>query len=82
MANSENLQHYLPDARQYEKFNSINSMSDEQWTEQCVICDDCSICDSKKNIEVMKNLAFLSGKNDIKACEEAISNSIKALETI
>ena len=30
----------------------------------------------------MKNLAFLSGKNDIKACEEAISNSIKALEEL
>ena len=45
MANSENLSHYFPDTRQYEKFDSINSMSDEQWTEKCVICNDCSICD-------------------------------------
>jgi len=38
--------------------------------------------DSKKTLEIMKNLAFLSGKNDSRECEEAISNSIKALEKL
>lgn len=41
----ENLKFYVPDSGQYEKFNRINSMSDEQWEIKCVFCNDCSICD-------------------------------------
>lgn len=45
MADLENLTFHEADTRQYEKFDEINSMSDEQWTLKCVSCNDCSICD-------------------------------------
>jgi len=45
MNNSENLKHYSPDVAQYEKFDEIQSLSDEEWEKQCVACNDCSICD-------------------------------------
>ena len=34
----------------------------------------------EKSIDVMKNLAFLSGKDSSDECEKAIAESIKALE--
>ena len=36
----------------------------------------------KKTIEIMKNLAFLSGKDSSDKCERAIADSIKALEVV
>ena len=36
----------------------------------------------KKSIEIMKNLAFLSGKDNHEECIDAINNSIIALETL
>lgn len=30
---------------QYEKFNYINSLSDSEWEQKCILCNDCSICD-------------------------------------
>lgn len=45
MSSCENLNHYEPTTRQYEKLNSINEMSEECWTENCCLVNDCSICD-------------------------------------
>ena len=44
MTKCENLTFYTPDTKQYEKFNRINSMTDEQWELKCIACNDCSIC--------------------------------------
>ena len=44
MAACENLEHFTPDTRQYEKFEEINSLPEEVWEERCCRVDDCSIC--------------------------------------
>ena len=45
MSNCENLCHYTPDTRQYEKLEEINHMPYEEWEQKCCSINDCSICD-------------------------------------
>ena len=44
MFRCENLFHYQPSDEEYEKFERINSMTDEQWEHECTSTNDCSIC--------------------------------------
>ena len=41
----ENLQHFAPTEKQYERFERINALSEAAWERRCVWCDDCSACD-------------------------------------
>ena len=41
----ENLKHYTPDEDDFEKFERINNMTEEQWEKRCILTNDCSICD-------------------------------------
>lgn len=45
MKSFENLEHFTPTEQQYEKFNQINGMSDDEQEERCAYVNDCSICD-------------------------------------
>lgn len=40
----ENLTHYEPDEKDWEKFREINSLSEEEQDRKCLFYNDCSIC--------------------------------------
>jgi len=40
----ENLTHYEPDEKDWEKFRRISSLSEEEQDEKCLFYNDCSIC--------------------------------------
>lgn len=42
--NRENLTHYEPDEKDWEKFRRINSLSEEEQDKKCLFYNDCSIC--------------------------------------
>lgn len=42
--NRENLTHYKPDDKDWEKFKRISSLSEEEQDKQCLRYNDCSIC--------------------------------------
>ncbi len=49
----ENLEHFEPTEHQYEKFDSINNLTDEEWELRCVCTNDCSICDMAVHQHIM-----------------------------